>query len=113
MNDQANEGHYLWTDSQKVTYTNWANGLSKPPSSPSEDCAYSGGRNNGYHWVVSSCEDCRNFTCKSGRVIHCKVLIECIFVTATEQTLLVCTFCRFRRVLAREVFLCIDRRAMY
>ena len=66
LNDQANEGYYLWTNSQPITFTNWENGVSKPPNSAHEDCVYSGGRNNGYHWVASSCVDCRNFTCKSG-----------------------------------------------
>ena len=65
LNDQANEGYYLWTNSQPITFTNWENGVSKPPNSAYEDCVYSGGRKNGYHWVASSCADCRNFTCKS------------------------------------------------
>ena len=83
LNDQANEGHYLWTNSQPITYTNWANGKSKPPSSQPEDCAYSGGRNNGYHWVVSSCEQCRNFTCKSGLV--CEMFLLYFFLESRKS----------------------------
>ena len=85
LNDQANEGHYLWTNSQPITYTNWANGKSKPPSSQSEDCVYSGGRNNGYHWVVSSCEQCRNFTCKSGLVCEMFLLYFLLYQENRES----------------------------
>ncbi|CAB4018490.1 CD209 antigen E, partial [Paramuricea clavata] len=63
LNDQANEGVYLWTDGGPVLYTHWAPGISTPYSE-TEDCVESSGRDMKYHWQPSSCDDCRDFTCK-------------------------------------------------
>ncbi|XP_028415977.1 uncharacterized protein LOC114539542 [Dendronephthya gigantea] len=63
LNDQANEGVYLWTDGGPVSYTHWAPGMSTPYSE-AEDCVESSGRDMKYHWQSSSCNNCRDFTCK-------------------------------------------------
>ena len=65
LNDQANEGVYLWTDGGPVLYTHWAPGVSKPYSED-EDCVESSGKIMKYHWQPSFCDSCREFTCKKG-----------------------------------------------
>ena len=65
LNDQANEGVYLWTDGGPVLYTHWAPGVSTPYSE-NEDCVESSGRIMKYHWQPSFCDSCREFTCKKG-----------------------------------------------
>ena len=70
LNDQANEGVYLWTDGGPVLYTHWAPGVSTPYSE-TEDCVESSGRDMKYHWQPSSCDNCRDFTCKKGRKQIC------------------------------------------
>ena len=74
LNDQANEGVYLWTDGGPVTYTHWAPGISSPYSE-AEDCVESSGRLMKYHWQSSSCNNCRDFTCKKGTMMLCNKLI--------------------------------------
>ena len=65
LNDQANEGVYLWTDGGPVSYTHWAPGVSTPYSE-AEDCVENSGRDMKYHWQPSSCGNCRDYTCKKG-----------------------------------------------
>ena len=75
LNDQANEGVYLWTDGGPVSYTHWASGISSPYSE-TEDCVESSGRLMKYHWKPSSCDNCRDFTCKKGKTVICFALIR-------------------------------------
>ena len=65
LNDQVNEGVYLWADGAPVSYTHWTPGVSTPYSED-EDCVESSGRDLKYHWQPSSCDNCRDFTCKKG-----------------------------------------------
>jgi hypothetical protein len=69
LNDQANEGVYLWTDGGPVSYTHWEPGVSTPYSE-AEDCVESSGRDQEYHWQPSFCNDCKEYTCKKGELIH-------------------------------------------
>ena len=75
LNDQANEGVYLWTDGGPVLYTHWAPGISAPYSE-GEDCVESSGRDMKYHWQPSSCSNCRDFTCKKGTT-KCHIFTAC------------------------------------
>ena len=79
LNDQANEGVYLWTDGGPVLYTHWAPGVSTPLSED-KDCVESSGRDLRYHWQLSSCDNCRDFTCKKGKIsinLRCVTVILC------------------------------------
>jgi hypothetical protein len=49
-----------------VLYTHWAPGVSTPYSE-TEDCVESSGRDMKYHWQPSSCDNCRDFTCRKGK----------------------------------------------
>ena len=83
LNDQANEGVYLWTDGGPVSYTNWAPGVSTRHID-SKDCVESSGREMKYHWEQSTCDNCRNFTCKkdynecSENMHNCDPNADCI-----------------------------------
>ena len=65
LNDQANEGIYLWSDGGPPFYTHWDPQVSTPYSD-TEDCVEISGRDMKYHWRSSSCENCRGYTCMKG-----------------------------------------------
>ena len=81
LNDQANEGVYLWADGGPVTYTHWGPGISSPPTNQEADCIHSSGRENSYIWQASSCNNCQNFTCKKGKlfdvVVYYRTTMTC------------------------------------
>ena len=66
LNDQANEGVYLWTDGGPVSFTNWGQGISSPPVDENADCVHGSGRSGNYRWEPMACDSCQNFTCKKG-----------------------------------------------
>lgn len=72
LNDRANEGVYLWTDGGPVSYTHWGSGISSPINNDA-DCVLSSGRESNYRWKPSYCDDCQNFTCKTG-IILCRLI---------------------------------------
>ena len=71
LNDQANEGVYLWTDGRPISYTHWSPEVSSTYSED-DDCVETAGRDLKYHWQPITCDTCRDFTCKRGMVpINC------------------------------------------
>ncbi|XP_028411848.1 uncharacterized protein LOC114534585, partial [Dendronephthya gigantea] len=62
LNDQANEGIYLWSDGGPASYTYWDPQV-PTPHSETEDCVEISGKDTKYHWQSSSCDNCRGYTC--------------------------------------------------